>query len=249
MKKFMLCVLLCLMTTACHASKARQEVIDAHKTTVEIAQRTVNSSNQCSATIIGPQAILTASHCEEASDTLEVVGTFDPIEVQIKKRLRDGLDHTIYLIDGTTFTNFAKVKQNDLQITEDVFLIGNPGPFSDFFRKGYFSGVKEEQPTLADMFSGAASKPPALFFDMHVFHGDSGAAIFNSDGVVVEVLSGMFVTGKEDDADFSFILAYAYPMNFSEDQLKRAQTFTTPKDSDHGNKPSATTPDHNPATK
>jgi Trypsin-like peptidase domain len=249
MKKLTLCVLLCLLTTACHASKARPEVIDAHKATVAIAQKVVNSSNECSATVIGPQAILTAGHCELPSDELYVQGEFEPVQVHIKERLRDGLDHTIYLIEGTTFTHFAKVKQNDLQITEDVFMIGNPGPFNDFFRKGYFSGVQDEQATLADVFSGKPSKPPTLLFDMHVFHGDSGAAIFNSDGVVVEVLSGTFVTDKTDDPDYVFSLAYAYPMNFTEEQLKRAQTFTTPKDDSHGNKPSATTPNNNPASK
>src|SRR5713226_3523673 len=72
-----------------------------------IVQETLANRDSCSATAIGPHALLTATHCELGSDELQI----DGLSAHISKKLRDGNDHTIYIFSDTTFPTYLPVSE------------------------------------------------------------------------------------------------------------------------------------------
>lgn len=64
----------------------------------------INDDTSCSATIIGPHAVLGATHCFEWPYTLKVYGQ----PVAVKRVITDGHDHIILVVDRT-FPNWAKI--------------------------------------------------------------------------------------------------------------------------------------------
>lgn len=179
----------------------------AHAATLHIAQATATGGDLCSATAIGPHALLTASHCEMPDDELLIQE--GSIDTQIVGRLRDGSDHTIYLVTAT-FENYALVNQSDrLEQSEEVFLFGNPGDWHDIYRRGYVAGRYRNE----------------ILFDFPVFHGDSGAAVFNASGEIVGVLTGQQRQQTDDESD-NIKLAFSFRLSFSDAQLAQAKSFT-----------------------
>lgn len=207
----LLCAML-MLTTVCFAT-ARPEVKKAFKANVEIKQQVISSESDCSATAIGPHALLTATHCEEPTDDLDVSVIKD--NVKIVGRIRDGMDHTIYLIDGEALKDWVSVEPNKLDITDPVFIWGNPGDLTDMYRTGVFSNIHRE-------ISLFGAGPTILYFDLNTFHGDSGAGIFREDGVLVAVTSFVEVQGKDNDL---FRMTGAYPLNFKPEDLEKAKTY------------------------
>lgn len=188
-----------------------------HNATHHTAQTTVSGTALCSATAVGPHALLTASHCEEPTDKLSIQGEKDDADITIVDRIRDGQDHTIYLLSGVTFKDFVVVDtQHKLQQGEDVFFFGNPGAFYDLFRKGYYSGIVQND----NPFSNA---PAHLMFDLNDWHGDSGSGIFDSNGDIVAVLSGMSTQTSEDGSRIQF--SFAYDLAFKQVDLNKARLF------------------------
>jgi len=231
MSKYLLAALLCLSSITAFGT-ARPEVKAAFKANVQIHQQTITENAYCSATAIGPQALLTATHCELPTDDLEVSTLDQP--VKIVGRIRDGYDHTIYLIDGGTFKDTAKVVQNGLELTDTVFIWGNPGEMNDMYRVGVFSGIHQDQG-----FFGPTG-PQEAMFQLPIFPGDSGAGIFAENGTVVEVVSFTAQQQTKDGREISF--AGAYALSFKDEDLDRAAKFTTPQKDSHGDKSNTATP-------
>ena len=173
----------------------------AHQT---VQRPKVDGGAECSATAIGPHALLTASHCERATSHIAI----DGIQADVATVLRDEEDHSIYLLTGISFNAwYAGNIPVDLPLSvgDDVVIFGNPVPFRDMLRHAYVSGSDGPGPSI-------------VFLDGNIRSGDSGAGVFSLDGKLLGVVS-VNATGG------SSIYAGVYPMKFTEAQIKQARDF------------------------
>jgi V8-like Glu-specific endopeptidase len=192
----------------------------AHAASYQIGQITVSGGGRCSATAIGPHALLTASHCEAPTDELYIRGQ-EGNPFQIVGRIRDEQDHTIFLLKGVTFSDYADVLPADkFEQGEDVFTFGNPGKWQDIYQRGYVAGVLVDDSLAAALGHG---DPDEVLLDFQAYPGESGAGVFNSEGKLLTVVAADDIQAKPDEA-ISF--ASAYRLNFSPEQLLRAKTFS-----------------------
>lgn len=181
----------------------------AHRATYRIEQRTINTGGSCSATAIGPHALLTANHCEVASDTVQVSGTEVRGMATIDKRLRDGLDHTIYLLSGITFPHYLDVDQsNSMEPGQRVYLFGNPGEWRDIYREGYAAGIKP--PAFLSL------NPPMMMFDFPGFYGDSGSGIIDKDTNKIIAVLSEFAWQERDVQVAPLVFMASYPLHFKQ---------------------------------
>lgn len=74
-------------------------ITNAHETAVHLV---INGEGSCSGTIIGPHAVLSATHCFEWPYTVRIYGQ----PVRFLRAVLDGNDHTILIVDRT-FTTWA----------------------------------------------------------------------------------------------------------------------------------------------
>lgn len=216
MKKLVLAIALLLLTLP--ALAISPAVSKAHKSTYQIGQQTISDQGTCTATAIGPHALLTATHCELPSDDLYIRDAEGPYTVVA--RIRDGQDHSILLLKGITFPTYVDVDETSLGVTDDIFTIGNPGEWQDIYQKGYVAGLKIDQSAAAAM---GAGKPAEILIDIQAFPGESGSGIFNTDGVLVAVLSGDEMQVHEGR---SIDLGTAYPLAFKSEDIARAKAFS-----------------------
>lgn len=201
-------------------AQSRATIQQAHKTTYHIAEQTVMGGDICSATAVGPHALLTASHCEAATDDIYLQGKDKP--AHIEGHIRDGHDHTIYLLSGITFSVYSTVDLNgNLQQGDDVFMFGNPGMWSDVFRRGYMAGKTQHTSLFG-------SSPTEIMFDMAGWHGDSGAAIFSTGGAIVGVVTGAEIQSEPSSGD-SITMTVSFEIAFKPGDLAYAQNFGVSK--------------------
>jgi hypothetical protein len=231
---FMLTALLCLSLTGANASPT---VTKAHKSAHKINMPSLmGGGGSCSATAIGPHALLTATHCVAASAVLTVDGD----DFGIVTIISDGLDHSIYLLDGPhAFVDYSAVDLNDKPEQGDrVFLFGNPGGFEDMYREGYVSGyekpVKEDDSTGFDLFNPFLGRLPKIkthsgndaivrtYYDFNGYFGDSGSGIFNHEGKVIGITS--FIQGQSERG-YSIKFMGGFEMRFTQKQLNEAREF------------------------
>jgi hypothetical protein len=204
-------------------------ISQAYNETFHTAQVTVAEEGFCSATAIGPLALLTATHCELGTDeiTLQGKGGSPDVDLKIDRRVRDGYDHTILYVSptylaGYTFTNVATVEPDyRAALGQGVFVIGNPHGFSEIFRKGYIAG--------AESYDNGGESIPEILVDIHVGPGDSGAAIFDEFGNVIGVVAGIEVHGDAADVADQYRMPYALSLNFTVGQLKEAASYGAKK--------------------
>lgn len=200
----LLCVLYFSISVEAYPPPAT--VARARLTTHYIEQTTLTDFAGCSATAIGPHALLTATHCELPTDQIFVDGD----EAKVLWTVRDGKDHSILFLDGVRFERTARVTKPS-SFGDTVFMFGNPGALHDIFRTGNYAGSKA--PGFFD--------PPAvmLLYDIKVFHGDSGAALFDAEsGDIAAVVTG-------DVGNKEFTLEFSYPLSFTPAQLDEARRF------------------------
>jgi hypothetical protein len=213
--KYIVAVLLFLST----AFAMEPAIVKVHGTTLKIAQSTLSSSSGCSATAIGPHALITATHCELPTDSLSIRG--EEQEVTIVGRIRDELDHSIYLLSGVTFAEYAPVNTNDpLEMSEDVFILGNPYDQVDIYRKGYVAGYRRPQVALGQ------GEPDMTLFDLNGYPGDSGAALFNKAGEIIALVSIVRFHMEQTKA---MDLTGSYHLQFTQEQLDTARKFKPAK--------------------
>ena len=209
MKKFLALFVFCTITIL-PAFGISPAIEKAHKASYQIAQVTVTDRAFCSATAIGPQALLTATHCE-LPDEVVVVRGVGPLD--IVARTRDGNDHTILLVKGAIFADYVDVALDSIQVTDDVFTIGNPGHWKDIYQRGYVAGVLHQDDEYV------------ILLDLQAFPGESGAGIFNPAGKLVAVIASNV---PQTEGELQMDLAGAMPLQFSQKDLDKARAFTTP---------------------
>jgi hypothetical protein len=183
----------------------------AHKTTHLLETGDITGGGHCSATAIGPHALLTASHCEAPNDTIGIDGNEYKL---LAPPIRDTFDHSIFYVNAT-FTEWATISTEPAQVGDDIFLFGNPGKWDDIFRKGYVAAVPEEN-----------GEPVA--YDFNGFPGDSGSGIFNAQGQLVGVCSIGLIQGKPGTAWPSMRLMGGWLFQFTPDQIKAAIAYQPP---------------------
>lgn len=217
MKKFLLIVVLVLSLPVFGLSPA---VDKAHKASYQIGQKAVSGGGFCSATAVGPHALLTAAHCEIPTDDLYIRGIEDN-PVQIVGKIRDEQDHSIYLLKGVTFPVYAEILPADkFEQGEDVFTFGNPGDWQDIYQRGYIAGILVDR-SMAAAFG--AGNPDEILLDFQAFPGQSGSGVFNADGKLITVVSG---EDEQEHHDEAIAFASAYRLNFSPEDLARAKAFS-----------------------
>lgn len=155
----------------------------------------------CSATVIGPHAILSAAHCFEWPYTLRI--GLQPVTV--KRAMLDGNDHIILIVDRT-FT--AWVELGEAQQGDPVYIIGNPGSWSEQYRQGYVAG------------DAVAWSKLARSYDMRVYPGDSGSGIFNARNQLTGVVS--FIYTMVGDSGM-LTMAGGWPLAFTAEQWREAR--------------------------
>lgn len=192
----------------------------AHRTTHEISEVTITGKSKCSATAIAPSAILTASHCEEPVDSIEIDGR----TVTIQALIRDHFDHTIYFVDAT-FEHYASFSDTPAVAGDNIFLFGNPGRLTDMFRRGSVAKLPDihSNPFMADIKGPSVL---ATYYDFNGWFGDSGAAVFNEDGQIVGVVS--MIEHQRDEKDFEgpeLVFMLGFGLHFTPLQIQDAQSF------------------------
>jgi hypothetical protein len=184
----------------------------AHSTTHIIRAIALSKDATCSATAIGKHALLTASHCEVPSVVLVVDGRL----CHVVRMNRDAYDHTIMFLSGIEFDTWAVFAKTLPEQGDDVFMFGNPSNDKDIYRRGYLTGFTNAA------YNGITVR--VALFDLHSFHGDSGAAFFNDKGEIVAVMSVM-QTYKNDGEDAVMVFSGTFPLGFTEEDFNKAREF------------------------
>ena len=148
----------------------------------------------CSGTAVGRDLVLTAEHCFEGERLVRINGK----EAYALRMVKDGKDHVLVKV-SMTFKSWAPMGKAPKQ-GDKVRWIGNPAGEPNVYREGYVSRVEKN----------------SVLVDAQVWKGDSGAGLFNDKGEVIGVVSAMV------GASSSFVLAYAYPLEFTAKQWREA---------------------------
>lgn len=223
--------ILCVAALGQNPVTAQIAIQKAHKAShkIEMQSITGGSEGSCSGTAIGPHALLTAAHCSSASAVLTVDGK----DADVMLTEGDGLDHEIYLLRGVTFTDYTEVSDTPAQQGDSVFVFGNPAGFSDLFRRGVIAGYYKDdaegfEKFLNDVLSPKKSGNESVritLYDFNGFFGDSGSAIYNTDGKIVAVTS--FITGEAAEG-YQLKFMGSYELRFSKETLAAARAYEPP---------------------
>ncbi len=138
-----------------------------------------DNPHSCSATQVGPHALLTAGHCEVNSNEIFIYP--DKKATKILATIPDGNDHVIYIVDKT-FSDYSPIEERALIPQEPVHMWGNPLHENDAWRDGFFREITTVPDFIGDT--------PVNEFILPCYGGDSGAAIFDASGHIVSVVTG-----------------------------------------------------------
>jgi hypothetical protein len=166
----------------------------------------------CTSTAIGPNAFLTAEHCNESGE-----GTLVSFDLSTEKHIliasaTDNRDHVIYLFYGSPFTHIETVKTKAAMVGETVTIYGDiRGEYPAIPRYGKV--LECDDYSELDVAAGEAC------YSLKVDHGDSGSAIFNTKGEIVGLVT---YSAEEDNGDTS---AIGFSLNFDAQHLDAARTY------------------------
>jgi hypothetical protein len=196
---FMLAIAACVPVNA-DAARDRSPLGRAHAATVRLD---FDNGGVCSGTLIGERVILTATHCFARGGSFTVNGKV----IAPMKRVDDNNDHSLIWADQRLGTP-VKLARKPVQSGDVVRIWGNPAGLRDVLRTGQMIGYDRDRPDQ-----------PLTMYDLNVYLGDSGSAIFNDAGEVVDVLSGLlnFTQGGSYAK-----IAVALPLNFKAEDWARA---------------------------
>lgn len=162
--------------------------------------------NSCSATAISPNAILTANHCffDGKVSALYMDGRQ---QVEVVKIISDKFDHTLVILNKK-FKQYACFSRSQPKRGDQVVVFGNPATNRNLFRLGYVSGFSDNDYTI---------------YDINVWFGDSGSALFNEKDHIIGVLSVISNESEIIQSKIgSFKLAGSRPFDFTEKELNEA---------------------------
>jgi|ERR1019366_4043145 hypothetical protein len=161
----------------------------------------------CSATAVGPHALLTAQHCFADSNLVRLDNNTQP--TVITSVLLDGQDHVIYIVDAT-FDHWADITQRNIIAREPVHIWGNPGNSPDVWRDGYYVGLEDVPMKSIKKLLGLideAKSVTLLKFILPIYPGDSGSGIFDASGQVIAVITYGDASAENFDYPLSFTAA------------------------------------------
>lgn len=165
----------------------------------------------CTGTAIGPHAIMSASHCDEDGSVVSLSVDLTIEKHKVLRRISDGRDHIIWLIDGSPLKNIEPVMQATAKIGDVVTIYGSGGGAYPPDAK-YGRTISCEDPSDAD----AAAE--LRCYSIPAIPGDSGSAIYNASGEIVGLVT--YSDGMQKPAGTA-----AFTLNFTPQQLAAAQTF------------------------
>jgi hypothetical protein len=203
--------LLLFLVLAFTTARAAVPNLDAISVTITMSAFEDDDISVCTASVVGPSVILTATHCEVPDDGIRVNG----LDATVVNRVRDGKGHTFLFLSGLKpFNTFAKACDDMIDRGGDVFIMGHPGDLADIYRRGTFSGwAHKDLPAKA------------MLFDLTGWHGDSGAGVFSQSGCLVGVVGFGLQIGE--GAWPVWFLA-GYPLEFTSAQYTAALKFVPP---------------------
>ena len=178
----------------------------------------------CTATAIGPHAILTAEHCNKGDNPdTEITLDLSMEHRNLVSEFYDGRDHEIYLLDGPAFKNYLRpdelIEVAPVRADEKVFIYGD-GLGSYPPRR--VDGQVDNDSNAID-FSDVDQELQAVWYTMAVVPGDSGSAIYASDGRVVGLVTyGIDSTSRKSPSK----RVVGFALGFSEKVITRAHTFS-----------------------
>lgn len=191
----------------------------AHASAHFIEFDTILQHSKCSATAVGPHALLSATHCELGTNEMEL----DGYTVEIGAKIRDGMDHTIFILPKMDFADYSIINQTLPEQGDDIFYFGGPDKMTDWFRRGYVVSVMKPDGPFS-----TPDDPTIIAFDSNGYPGDSGAGIFNTQGEVEGVVTSGIVFHAPDAAtrpnpdSLTAKFMNAVAMKFTSEQLEKA---------------------------
>lgn len=169
----------------------------------------------CTATAIGPHALLTALHCDEDGSSKVLKVDLSMTKYHILTGITDNRDHLILLLDGPEFKNLVKeeslISPAPPRVGEKYFAYGHG---NDYVFARQYSGVLDTERTAEEV-SDVDLAEEARYFTIPAIGGDSGTAIFGSDGRIVGLISYSTSTGCE-----------AFGLNFNPRAIQIAERFS-----------------------
>jgi len=220
MKSFLLTLLLCiaLVIGASATTKPQSNLrSEQHKATVTIimSNEAKHEGAGCSATAIAEHVLLTAEHCNIDGGVLYLNQTARPFShpLEVSEKFFDHQDHMLLVLPGVSFKHFAVYDPDTYKPFvqgDHYYFWGNPALLADQYREGYVTGrvIDPLEPGEIDVVS------PFLLLSGPVVGGDSGSAIFRTDGN----LAGVLTYGV-----FNGLFAGVYPLAFTADQVAQAE--------------------------
>ena len=147
----------------------------------------------CSGTAISADTLITAQHCLKEGGPLRKV---NGQPVTVLGYGKDKHDTLTVRIKGMVFKHWARM---GLPLTqgEHVRWWGNPAREPDVYREGYVVRARTDE----------------VLIDAQGFGGDSGSGIFDEQGRLIGVLTGM--KGWRNDAGVLFYLIVMYPVELA----------------------------------
>lgn len=185
--------LLLIFLAGCSGCASFPDFADAKESSVRID---FPSGGVCSGTAISRTAILSAAHCFKVA---EGEAKFNDQDVKWKVVANDGADHVLVSVDKP-FKRWARMGHKPAQGAV-VFVHGNPNGIKDMLRVGRVAGWDGDLMAL----------------DLLGWFGDSGAAVFDENGLIVGVVSRMYPADQP-----YWRLTGCYEIKFTEADWKAA---------------------------
>lgn len=134
------------------------------------------AKSSCTAVARSASVLMFAEHC--LRDVMPTVAWLDPAggveQLEVERVAFDGFDHVLIRFKGQPFTQWAQMATERPTQGDWVFLYGAPGRFGDLLRFGNFAGQEGNY----------------IIYDLRTDRGDSGGAIFNAKGEVLDIVYG-----------------------------------------------------------
>jgi Trypsin len=174
------------------------------------------SDRICTATAVGPHALLTAEHCilDEEGQVVKDHRINLDLSTHVYQMLAvtgDDRDHVILLIDGPAFVNFVNLTTNVRATVpgEAVYMYGNGG--------GEYPGRRLDGVNVPfDENSDVDQAQHIRRYTIRVIPGDSGSAVYGLDGKIVALVTYKTHDGMAGDC---------FELDFSVGVYQKAMTF------------------------